>query len=489
MKSLGHQIYFYNMIFNKKANLILVLWLLIIITYRLFICFSYNFELCNGEVNNIWKILNVSNGSLFYNDPEKIPLDIFQYTPLSQLPIILCNIFFSKNNIDYVYFSSVSGRTYELIINILTSLLFVKILTKHFHFNKTFSFLISLLILSNLPQTNYSIRPDSTLLFFIVLTVEFYLSCNSKFTIKKLLIISILFCLCFLSKQDGIVICVPIGIHLLINKQFKELLILIFFSIISLIVSLTICHLYFGDYFLISIFKGINNPSSLEQSFLVLKRSFSFYFHVLLIGLPFCIYKIFKNKNSSKNFMIILSLFYFVFAFFSSMKNGSWINYYTLSIVFLILTTFVNLESNKKSLIFGLLFVGTILFNLNIIYNYTYPFLKVYNNKKEYYQISKAMLEIKERFSINDNEKILNIGLIEKNIFFKNTLMINTEYYTNSKFSYSFFNQYQKSKLKYIIYDKKKDYIYLKQIIDFFHINLSEYQKNDLKNYMILIRK
>lgn len=477
------------MIFKNKTSLMLAIWLIIIIAYRLIICLSFKFELCNGEVNNVWKILNVSNGGIFYNNPEKIPLDIFQYTPLSQVPIIISNLFFSKNNIDYVYFTTVSGRLYELVINILTTIIISKILIKNFHFNKTSSYFISLLILSNLPQTNYSIRPDSTLLFFIVLTVKYYLSCNQEYRIKNIIITSLLFSLCFLSKQDGIIISIPIAIHLLINKRIKDLLILIFFSIVSLSLALIICHLLYGEYFLFSIFNGINNPSSFEQSFLVFKRSFSFYFHVFTIAIPVCIYRVLKNDDPNKRFTLILALFYFAFGFFTSMKNGSWINYYTLSVVFFILALFVNLESNKKTKNIVFLFVGTILFNLNIIYNYTYPYLKINNYKKEYYQISKSMNEIKKKFTIKKNEKILNIGLIEKNVFFKNSIMINTEYYSNSKFNYSFFYKNEKSKIKYIIYNESKDYIYLKQIVDFFKIDFSVYEKHYFKNYVILVRK
>jgi hypothetical protein len=172
------------------------------------------------------------------------------------------------------------------------------------------------------------------------------------------------------------------------------------------------------------------------------------------------------------------------------MKNGSWINYYLSSIVFLILTTFVVIKPQLRNTIFVLLFLGTICFNLNQIYNYTYPYVKRGDEKSEYYKISKSILEIKRKYNIKKDVKVLNIGLIERNLLFKNTIMINTEYYVNSKFNYSNFTQKDKSKIKYIIYNyKKEDIIYLKYLFSYFKIDIDNFVKSKYDNYCILTRK
>jgi hypothetical protein len=478
------------MINKKIINLVLFVWTCLLLVYRLLICFSYRFELCNGEVNNIWKILNVSDGQSMYNNPEKLPLDIFQYTPFSQIPIIIINTFISKNNINYVYLTTVTGRIYELLVNVLTIVLIYKIAKKYFKISSSFSIAIALLIASNFPQTNFSVRPDSTLLFFLILTVYYYLSILNNYSFKNIILLSVLFSLCFLTKQDGIIISVPIAIHLLYKKKTLFLFKLILFSLILLPLSIIICQIYFGEYFFLSIFNGINNPSSIQQSISVFLRSFEFYFHVFLISLPLFFLHLYTTKETNRKFLLFLSLFYLIFAFFTTMKNGSWINYYLSSIVFLILTTFVVIKPQLRNTIFVLLFLGTICFNLNQIYNYTYPYVKRGDEKSEYYKISKSILEIKRKYNIKKDVKVLNIGLIERNLLFKNTIMINTEYYVNSKFNYSNFTQKDKSKIKYIIYNyKKEDIIYLKYLFSYFKIDIDNFVKSKYDNYCILTRK
>lgn len=82
--------------FIKQQYLPLYLLMAILLVYRLLICFSYTPELSFGEANNIWNALNVANGKSMYFNPVDTPFEIFQYTPLSQLPTILSAYLFDS---------------------------------------------------------------------------------------------------------------------------------------------------------------------------------------------------------------------------------------------------------------------------------------------------------------------------------------------------------------------------------------------------------
>ena len=102
---------------TKKSEIIKIIiycWLVALLIYRLVISFSYKSELTNGESNNIWKAINVANGNTIYNNPEQLPLDVFQYTPISEYPIILFAKVLNPNSINYVHWITVLGRLYQL---------------------------------------------------------------------------------------------------------------------------------------------------------------------------------------------------------------------------------------------------------------------------------------------------------------------------------------------------------------------------------------
>ena len=94
---------------KAKNNLLLLGLFLVLIVYRLLICFNYTTELCVGETNNIWSAMNVAHGKQMYTHPEVSPFEIFQYTPVSQFPIILGSKLFNSNSINYSYSVLVFG--------------------------------------------------------------------------------------------------------------------------------------------------------------------------------------------------------------------------------------------------------------------------------------------------------------------------------------------------------------------------------------------
>jgi hypothetical protein len=154
---------------------LLLLTTAIYIIYRLLICFNYQPELCNGESNNVWKSLSVANGEGLYNDPEKLPLEVFQYTPLFEFPVIFIAKILDKSSPDYLANVTMLGRLFVLVLNLLLTFIISKICFQFLSIDKIKSYACGLTSLLLLTHPIYAIRPDSTLLVFVFLTLLFYL--------------------------------------------------------------------------------------------------------------------------------------------------------------------------------------------------------------------------------------------------------------------------------------------------------------------------
>ena len=225
---------------TKKSEIIKIIiycWLVALLIYRLVISFSYKSELTNGESNNIWKAINVANGNAIYNNPEQLPLDVFQYTPISEYPIILFTKVLNPNSINYVHWITVLGRLYQLTCNILLAYVIYKIAKNMLTLNKIDSSIVMLTSISLLTTTAFTIRPDATALLCLFTTIYIYgkhiiNGCNNK----TILLIATSIILNFYCKQDGIFIAVPIGLHLILHKKWRVFFKIVFFSVSLLII-------------------------------------------------------------------------------------------------------------------------------------------------------------------------------------------------------------------------------------------------------------
>jgi hypothetical protein len=126
--------------------------------------------LVNGETNNVWNAINVANGKRIYSNPEQLPLEVFQYTPLSQLPIIFLSKFFDSKSIYYVHNIFTFGRLFVLIFNLIGFYFIFKI-TKLLTNNNFISSASAILGFCMLTHLAFAIRPDSLLIFALFFNV------------------------------------------------------------------------------------------------------------------------------------------------------------------------------------------------------------------------------------------------------------------------------------------------------------------------------
>jgi hypothetical protein len=483
---------FKNTQIDKLIKISLSLWIFLLIAYRITICFSYLPELSNGESNNIWKAINVANGKSIYTNPEELPLEVFQYTPISQIPIIGIAKILDKNGPNYVYLVTALGRLYELIANIFLVILIYYISKKWFDTTIITNLLISLVSFTLLTNPAFTIRPDATLLLFLIITIWSYLNMEESTKFSWIILTASLITICFFTKQDGILIAGPLAIRLLILKKWKQLVLLSTIAIGILFTSIIISPLVFGPNFYTCVFKGLKNTSSLQQIIVVFDRAYGFYAFHFVFGIISSMYFIIKHPKEKIALFSILSIFYLFVAISTSSKSGSWVNYYTPYIVFstiLIFTFFSKLiySSLKINPLFSFYIAVSfsVFFLFKQVYVYTSPFLIHSNGKDHYYKEFNEIIKLKSKLKISKNDFILTANQLDRNFLANNSIMINTEYYSYASYKYESFKKQKNKKIDYIIF-KIKDKPSIDYLLQFFNVSTENYSEFKINNFHIL---
>jgi hypothetical protein len=483
---------------QAKNNLLLLGLLAALVIYRLTICFNYTPELCVGETNNIWSAMNVAHGKQMYTHPEETPFEIFQYTPVSQLPIILGAKIFNSESANYSYYVLVFGRICSLVFNLLTFYLLYRLMFTVFKVSKTLSLAAVLVGFGLLTHLAFGIRPDALSLLFIFISVYVFAVSYFKNEGKKIFVSSIFFAFSFFIKQDSFLILSGIGLFLMVEKKWKLIFQLAISFAISFVVFLLLFKSLFGPNFMLSIFGGLSQGFEIKQIVMVFERFLNFYNYLLFIAIVFTVMVLKKAGDSSISyFLVFISIVSFSIAFITSVKLGSWINYYTQFVIYSILLIFYmvnyyNKLEDKKIVesamtYFSLVVVAIFIFQQ--IFHYTSPFLKYNQSKQEYASLTKEFDSFKKEAKTK-NYVIFTFNKPLKLILFKNTIFPNTEYYHHTLFSFDGYSKLKKSKqLSHFIEDKTVSTSQF-STLDFYKIKRDSFKERELLlNFSIFERK
>jgi hypothetical protein len=439
--------------FNSK-NWLLIGTCSVLLLYRLLICFSFETDLSVGEGNNIWNAVNVLEGKKLYTNPEEAPYEIFQYTPLSQIPLVLFATFLDSESHFSAFYIMVFGRLMSLIYNVITFYCVFKILKNQLQVGHNLALWGSILGFTLLTHLAFAVRPDAMSLLFI--TSGLYLFGEGYFNgPKKYYTLSgAVFAFSFFVKQDSFLILSALGFILLISKNFRGLLILSVSFLTTFVIVLGLFYFLLGESFLVSIFGGLNNPVVWTRALLVFERYLQFYGFIFFLALFFIFYWNKKTVTSkSKYYLGSLMALSFILAFGTSFKDGSWINYYSLFNIVLILVLFSGISSfydeNENKAFYNsfskviVIFIGVFIYQQ--VFIFTSPFLKIgasyssvqnlERNFHNFIQIAKD----KKLVIFTDDTKL-------KLLFAGNTIFPNTEYYPVSRFSKEGYAQSPSSK-------------------------------------------
>lgn len=479
-------------LFRLNNNLLLLLFASGIIIYRLLICINYTPEISVGETNNIWNALNVANGRSLYCNPEDTPFEIFQYTPLSQIPVVLFAKMFDNNSPDYWYHVLVVGRISSLIFNLLTFYLIFLLLYRNLKIDKTISLAAAIGGFGLLTHLSFAVRPDALSLCLIILSVYFFSIAYFHEKMRYLVYSGVLFAVSFFAKQDSFLILSALGLCLLIQKQWKNILILAFTFLSSFAILLVVFHFIFGKYFFLSIIGGLAQGYSLSQVFDVFERFLHFYSVWFYLGI-FCSYIIIKQipLNKTGVFVLTLSLVSFFIALSTSFKFGSWINYYTQYVIYTVILVYYVadlVKTNKQIIVNGVTYFTIIVVSVFLFFqilHYTSPFLKYVESKGKHEVLASQFSSFKKKIESKD-QLVFTFDKQLKLFLYKNTLFPNTEYYHHTIFSIDKYNRLSsKDKLSYVLLNNEIGNEQL-MTLNYYKINFTDFTKsNDILNYSI----
>lgn len=479
---------------ESKNNSFLLFFIFLLLFYRLLICINYNPEIVTGEANNIWNALQVAEGKALYSDPEDMPFEIFQYTPLSQLPLIAVSKVLNPDSDNYTYYVMLFGRVFNLFLNLLTFYFVYLLLFTIFNVSKTLSLTAAVCGFGLLTHLSFAIRPDSMSLLFIVFSV--YLFSKAYFQNKFFYFIfcGLSFAISFFSKQDSFLILSALGLYLIIDKSWKNFFVLSLSFSISFLLLLFLFHISFGNYFFLSIFGGLSVGHSIAQAHYVFERFLTFYGVLFYISIVFG-YLIMRKVVPKKEgvFFLVLSIFSFVIAVATSFKIGSGVSYFVPFVVFTILLITYVLNyliegENKTTVESAIVYAAIILVSVFVfqqIYNYTSPFMKYAESKTKQNDVIENFRDFRQeaatkKYIIFTADKKLKLFL------HKNTVFPNTEFYYVSRFSFKKYNALNNNdKLTHVIIDCTIDDSQL-STLKYFNIPLSDFSEKTKKlNYII----
>ena len=439
-------------------RLTLCVFFAILLIYRLCIAFSFKHELVNGESNNIWNAMNVAHGKPIYSNPEALPLEVFQYTPLSQIPIIGYAYLLDDTSPYYLYWITVLGRLTALAANCITAWLVFRLLKEVFQISSNLAFACGIMVLASFTHAAFAVRPDAlTLLVSTWISIGFFRAIHSDKQ-RNLIFYSFLTGLAVLFKQDAFFLLVPVGLFLLSEKKWNQVIYISVSFLFGLFVFLGFGHFLFGPYFLYSISKGIQNPGTFSQSMIVFDKVFSLFGFHLCIALSIVLHSSFKKRiirvEKLLHFFIIC---FIILGFLSSFKLGSWINYYAPAILWssaLIVIYFVKLKDEKA--LFPLILIVCSVFVYRQAYVYTLPFVRPFETKENYIKKQQIAFEIKRKLQLKPAVKVVIIDQLIRNFLFKNSVMVNMEFYGISKFKYDSVRAEEKLSVQYLIYEREE---------------------------------
>lgn len=480
----------------KKAYTVVILGVLILVGLTIFL---HN-DLRGVESNVIYSVQLAleDNGSL-YTNPEKPPFNITQYSPLYYIinDGLISLIPIAPNN----YFQiQVITRIVSILLLLLSLFVLVGTLQNVLRIKRSSSIIIGMTyLIISFPWFNIS-RPDVMLLLFFTLSVRSIFLFLKNNNLNTAFFLGVFMALGMMSKLTMGIYIVAFGLYMIIAKQWK----LLFLSAISFVLTLflTCAFIHSLGYDLTYLYQntieGINNGTSMMATWKKAYRNYFLSFGLFsLVFLSFSITYLKNWKNVRRNnnliFLIIISYSIATFSFLSALKIGSAINYFNELLLCLLVFMVAFLEcyhlAKKK-----LYLIGFMLFGMSIAINHTFLYaprlllnLKslTSNHKSEAgnHKI-KAFLEsnLGDSYFYSQDRSIAQ-SFPQRCILFPTDIHDIT--FNREVFNYSFFKEWAKQNLRFIVVLNKKTELYGLDIEKYYSLKIryQNYYLYELTSY------
>ncbi len=244
---------------------------------------------------------------------------------------------------------------------------------------------------------------------------------------------------------------------------------------------------------------GLRVPTSMDQVLYVFSRLIELYPFHFFAGNTAVLIGLLRSKAWPQLLPLTLITFFFeCFAFMTSAKIGSAVNYYTPFILFssvlilVILSSIWKLKLSspplKNGILFAVMFISG-MFIFRQAYHYTAPFLKFETSKSSYKHRWIEIEKVRSEIKLKRNDRILVADPLVRNMMATNTVMPNLDYYAVSPFDYSESNRKEKKELDYIIF-KPSNNPTIDYHMKFFNVTPNQYIWKETKTeYTILAKK
>ena len=343
--------------FRERSNLIYGLFFIVQTVLAVLIALSYSYNVSGVEQNVLYSIQRtlISPTDLFMNT-SAMPYAVTQYSPLYY---ILCD----WTNRLLGWEAGVNAHQIQVTARILSisalfvALSFIKSIAKFiFELPNWIIPMILLLIMLSTAPWYYICRIDALLFLFEFAALYFALAYlnEEEHKSKLILIAGIMSFLAIASKQSGLITPTIIGSYVFIQKDFKAFFQFKLGLLLGLIITSLIIWPYYSSNIWDNCFGGVaSNGFSIKNVLLPLNNYLSGYavFGLLAVILGYYFYK--EKSSISSISQTTLLLFYAfishtVFAFATSFKYGSDVNYYHNSMVLSLLLGAIFLHQLKE---------------------------------------------------------------------------------------------------------------------------------------------
>jgi len=309
-----------------------LIYFLVFLLLRIILVFSYTPDLGGIEGNVIYSISKVLYGGLLYDNPEANNFNITQYSPV----FYYINIFFCKlfglNPLTNLHDIYILGRALSLIFNLTGGYFIYRLLVKIYQVDKRVAIISVAAYFIQLTKLHFSARPDSLFsLLFILMIYCFAVSFanhekrkNNFYFFLALLMVAI----SIFVKQTAIQYLCIIPFFFILMGKFKRFFMsgLVLFILTS--IGIALFYLLYKGNFVLNVYGGLNNGVEIMRSYDVFSQFFLKYQFFFIIGV-FVSFVFFNSKqDAGLRFISFNVIALFIFAFVTSIKLGSWINYY-----------------------------------------------------------------------------------------------------------------------------------------------------------------
>lgn len=432
----------------------------LMLAMRIALIFSYAPDISVGEDNNVWNVQKVLLGKPLYTNAEEAPFEVFQYTPLSQYPVIwTAKIMNLKPGVDVRELFAI-GRIFSLLYVLLCAGLIFYSLKKWFNVPGVLACFASLLTFTGLTQLSFTLRPDALLCLTFISSILFFLKFLKDKKKSGLIIASLFAVLAIFTKQNGIQLPILFIAFAFVFTDLKTTIKVMFWFLAFCTAFFLLFYALYGQQFLIAAIGGVDNPVDFIRGYQVWDHFF-FMYMPFVIGFVF-ISLVFlqKGKSDSSKFLSVALIGTLLFALVSMMKEGSWINYFSEFFIIGNIATAIYLDeqiklngSVSKYLKFAI-FIFMIFWGLNtFVHQYFHRHAEHLSARpKIQYFKEKEVADFLSGQAMPERTFVFTPLKHLKNLIPQYSILPNTEYYSVSKMNFKKVRDYSISgKLSYIV--------------------------------------